>query len=108
MDRARRGVTPTATASVVPHQAQAANGPAPIVSGDCVEGRRVLGFTCTASSAPTSADDQLLLAGDEYADPRHGGVPTRPTSRAWSAPATVRTSRSAPPAPTGRTTWTPA
>ena len=69
MDRTGRGVKPPATASVVPHQAQATSGPAPIVSGDTVEGRRVLGFICTASSAPTSADDQLLLAGDEYADP---------------------------------------
>ena len=88
MDRARRGVTPTATASVVPHQAQAANGPAPIVSGDCVEGRRVLGFTCTASSAPTSADDQLLLAGDEYADP-----PPRRSTDPADQPSLVRTGR---------------
>ncbi|MEW2403028.1 hypothetical protein [Streptomyces sp. NPDC046862] len=65
MDRARRGVTHPAATPFVPQQATAPEsaGP-PILTGDTVEGRRVLGFTCTAVSAPTSADDQLLLSGD--------------------------------------------
>ncbi|MCT9138214.1 nucleotidyltransferase family protein [Streptomyces violarus] len=88
MDRAGRGVKPPATASVVPHQAQATSGAAPILSGDTVEGRRVLGFTCTASSAPTADDDQLILADDEFAD-----RPPRRSTDPADQPSLVRTGR---------------
>ncbi|MEU6932505.1 hypothetical protein [Streptomyces sp. NPDC046374] len=84
MDRDRRGVTcPTPT---LPQQAPAGASARPILTGDTVEGRRVLGFLCTATAAPTPADDRLLLAGDEHA----GGPPHRSTAPA-DQPSLVRT-----------------
>lgn len=84
MDRDRRGLTcPTPS---LPHQAPAAVSAGPILTGDTVEGRRVTGFTCTALAAPTSADDQLLLAGDELA-----GRPPRRSTDPMDQPSLVRT-----------------
>ncbi|MFF7211681.1 hypothetical protein ACFZAU_14285 [Streptomyces sp. NPDC008238] len=47
--------------------ARAADGP--IMTGDVLDGRRVVGFGCVAPAAPTSADDRLLLEGDEHSEP---------------------------------------
>ncbi|MEV6107109.1 hypothetical protein AB0M28_20685 [Streptomyces sp. NPDC051940] len=44
------------------------------MTGDLLNGRRVIGFGCAAHAAPTSADDRLLLEGDE-----HSGQPLRST-----------------------------
>ncbi|MCX4860758.1 hypothetical protein [Streptomyces canus] len=46
---------------------RAADGP--IMTGDVLDGRRVIGFGCTAHAVPTSADDRLLLEGDEPSGP---------------------------------------
>ena len=44
-------------------------GDGPIVTGDVLDGKQVIGFGCTAHTVPTSADDKLLLEGDEYSGP---------------------------------------
>ncbi|WP_328351728.1 hypothetical protein OG800_07880 [Streptomyces sp. NBC_00445] len=89
MDRARRNVTHSTAPPPVPHQAADPEGTrSPILTGDTVEGRRVLGFTCTALSAPTSADDQLLLSGDADA----AFPPQRSTNPAYQ-PTLERTGR---------------
>lgn len=54
---------------------RAADGP--IMTGDVLDGRRVIGFGCAAQAVPTSADDRLLLEGDE-----HSGPPSRSTDPA--------------------------
>ncbi|MFD8272188.1 hypothetical protein [Streptomyces flaveolus] len=88
MDRARRGVTCPAVTPPVPRQAPDTDATGPILTGDTVEGRRVLGFTCTAQAAPTPADDQLLLQGDE-----HAGRPPRRSADPADQPSLVRTGR---------------
>ncbi|MFE7512340.1 hypothetical protein ACFU8I_14165 [Streptomyces sp. NPDC057540] len=90
MDRARRGVTCPAVTPPTPRQAPDTDTDTtgPILTGDTVEGRRVLGFTCTARAAPTAADDQLLLRGDEHAD-----RPPRRSSGPADQPSLVRTGR---------------
>ncbi|MER8009624.1 hypothetical protein [Streptomyces sp. NPDC094149] len=54
----------------------------PILAGDVVEGRPVVGFACTATGLPTAADDQLVLQGDESADisPRRSTDPADQSS----------------------------
>ncbi|MFD8077327.1 hypothetical protein ACFV3E_32275 [Streptomyces sp. NPDC059718] len=47
------------------------------MTGDVFDGRRVIGFGCAAQAVPTSADDRLLLEGDE-----HSGPPSRSTDPA--------------------------
>ncbi|WP_406320775.1 hypothetical protein [Streptomyces sp. NBC_01637] len=48
----------------------------PLMTGDVLDGRKVLGFTCAARGLPASADDLLLFEGDDHADslPRPGVV----------------------------------
>lgn len=109
MDRARRGVTSPAVTPPVPRQAPDTDATGPILTGDTVEGRRVLGFTCTAQAAPTPADDQLLLQGDE-----HASRPPRRSADPADQPSLVRTGRRpggrcgpTRSAPTGPTTCAP-
>lgn len=49
----------------------------PVMTGDVLDGRRVIGFGCAALGVPTSADDRLLVEGDE-----HSGPPSRSTDPA--------------------------
>ncbi|WNI26172.1 hypothetical protein [Streptomyces sp. ITFR-16] len=54
------------------------------MTGDVLDGRTVLGFTCAARGLPTPADDLLLFEGDESKDEECGGdeypgSPSRPS-----------------------------
>jgi hypothetical protein len=77
-----------ATTPHVPRQPSTTDDVEPILSGDTVDGLRVLGFTCTASYVPTPADDQLLLQGDE-----HATDPPRRSTEPAKQPSLVRTGR---------------
>ncbi|WP_329167199.1 hypothetical protein OHB49_43965 (plasmid) [Streptomyces sp. NBC_01717] len=77
MDRTGGGITgpsedygPPATVAchdrTVPDgRLRAPNGP--LMTGDLLDGRKVLGFTCPARGLPNSADDLLLFEGDDHA-----------------------------------------
>ncbi|WP_433455352.1 hypothetical protein ACQPXS_45605 [Streptomyces sp. CA-142005] len=60
----------------------------PILAGDTVEGRPVVGFACTATGLPTAADDQLVLEGDEGSGP-----PPRRSTDPAAQPSLSRTGR---------------
>ncbi|MER8047188.1 hypothetical protein [Streptomyces sp. NPDC094032] len=88
MDQDRQEVTRPAATPLVPCQAPETGATGPILTGDTVEGRPVLGFACTARAAPVAADDQLVLRGDEGA----GGPPLR-SSDPVDQPSLLRTGR---------------
>ncbi|MFG3013011.1 hypothetical protein ACGFZB_21590 [Streptomyces cinerochromogenes] len=85
MDRTGRRVRDVVGTPSLPQQ-RGDGRTGPILTGDTVEDRPVVGFACTARTLPTARDDQLVLGGEEEA----GHPPLRSTDPA-DQPSLTRT-----------------
>ncbi|KOV96173.1 hypothetical protein [Streptomyces sp. NRRL B-3648] len=88
MDRTGRRLTDVTGTPSLPRQQQGADRAGPVLTGDTVEGRPVVGFACTARTLPTAAGDQLVLGGEE-----HAGHPPRRSTDPADQPGLARTPR---------------